>query len=519
METLKHLLGLMDEGKRIYQIHEESEMDAEEFAYCKTMYNVVFGPNGICDTLGPTWEMIHDPRFTKIENSFIVKRRAFFGGDARQGKQYVSTDGFSTSTIEDLEQYSEILGEGRHYHNCLVHPNASCPTRLWLERVFSGYTDYNPGELYCTCSGVRRDPRTWKNASDEEIWELIRQESPNRAFDKDGVATNYGKLLFTLMREDVVGLIADYAETARADSYTFLDTGDPVGDAAAIRENDPNGADRPRILQEVDLLEQALSYRATLRVGAVKLIKSIKLDTTLKGRVTELTDAERDQVLSIVYRANWPEDKIKVMSEVLYYVVDCTSRPLEERLKEQLAVGAKKAQDMVAGLKDGSIQPINQDTDPTAEVELDEHAKIVEEIMRDPLKTELFMLYVDAEKRGNTAVAELLSPVFSSAEYDLTVEHYFELLNAIQTGSKSLPADLGNRVLGVSQTSFSSLTHYQEISPEDEAISKVIAEFKAHAKEHDTGCELREHFTSHIDKSGNEFDCEHMCTCGQTQDI
>src|SRR5208337_2462289 len=150
MDRIKNILGMLDEGKRIYRI-QEGEVQREEFLYCQIIDQLVFGEKGYVATLGPTWSMIHDPRFIKIENTFIVSRRALFGGDARLGKQYISSDGTFSSTIGDLEQYAEILGEGRHFHNVLVHPNTKCPTRKWLERIHTPTQIKASLNLECIC--------------------------------------------------------------------------------------------------------------------------------------------------------------------------------------------------------------------------------------------------------------------------------------------------------------------------------------------------------------------------------
>ena len=82
--------------------------------------------------------MIHDPRFVNIENMMVQERKAIFGGDARVGKQYFSDDGAMNSSVSDLEKYAELLGEGRNFHNVLVHPDSKCQKRMWLERIYTG---------------------------------------------------------------------------------------------------------------------------------------------------------------------------------------------------------------------------------------------------------------------------------------------------------------------------------------------------------------------------------------------
>ena len=74
------------------------------------------------------------------------------------GKQYISSDGQFTSTVVDIENYSEVLGEGRYFYYVLSHPEKNCPLRNWYLRIFpemmkkQGLTiPEAAAELACTC--------------------------------------------------------------------------------------------------------------------------------------------------------------------------------------------------------------------------------------------------------------------------------------------------------------------------------------------------------------------------------
>jgi hypothetical protein len=110
---IKSLMGLLDGGKRVYQ-QKDGEVDADQFEYCQVLNQILFGPKGLVDTLGPTWEMVHDPRFEKIENLFVITKKSMFGGDAREGVQTQTADGTFTGSFAGLQQYAEMLGEGRY---------------------------------------------------------------------------------------------------------------------------------------------------------------------------------------------------------------------------------------------------------------------------------------------------------------------------------------------------------------------------------------------------------------------
>jgi hypothetical protein len=434
-DIIQQMLGMLQDEKRIYRI-QEGEVAREEFEYCQIIDQVVFGEKGYVETLGPTWNLIHDPRFVKIENAFIVNRRSTFGGDARIGKQYISSEGQFSSTVADLEQYSEILGEGRHFHNCLTHPNAGeCPVRKWLERTHTKTYVLPRRDLaeMCKCDpNTKLDPHVLKDMSDDFLWALIKSECPNY-FTKDGKPNLMATRLFDLFRADLVGLIADYAVTPLVDEWVLLETGDLVEENAQNAEWADNP---PRVFLEVDLLEKALTYRATLRATAAKILKNIGFSKQLEALTgngeLELTDIERDEMLRMVYASDWPDGRADLITKLTNFVASTIQIPFDVREREQLAVASEESKTTVAGLMAGTIDSINHYTEPAAEVGQDEHAAIVESIMKNPYKQELFLEYADAEKRNEKAVVEILAPVFLSPNYELGPTAYQQLKDRIQ---------------------------------------------------------------------------------------
>src|SRR5271157_593085 len=394
-DLLRRVFGMLQDQVRIYQIAEDREVVRDEFEYCQVMWQVVFGDKGFAETLGPTWRMIHDPRFVAIENMMVQERKAIFGGDARVGRQYFNDDGVMNSTVSDLEKYAEILGEGRNFHNVLVHPDKNCQQRMWLERIHTGYTNIKPyADFKCTCGGAATSPTEFYKAPEEDIWALIKRESPNRAVTQSGEKTAYGKLMYNLIRADLVGLIHDYAETPLIDSYVYLRDHGVVTSTENVAFIDPHGQEAPRVLQEVDILEQALTHRATLRITAYKLLKKTgfehKLQQITGSEFFELTDIERDEILRMVYASDYPEPDFELKKGKTIQV-PANWRPFHVRLKEwqqaleakildyvrencmgldaslresaQLAIEQQEAQATIAGLMNGSIQPINQYTE------------------------------------------------------------------------------------------------------------------------------------------------------------
>lgn len=462
--NLKRMLGLVDDGKREYRFV-SGEVTREEYEYCQTLDMLLFGNGGYIETLGPTWDLVHDPRFVKIESTFIVNRRAVFGGDAHVGKQYISSDGAFTSTIADLEQYSETLGEGRYFYYLISHPNENCPTRHWYLRIFpemlakQGVTVPEAGALTCTCtdeasfeSRVWDDPCTFKDAPDDVLWALIKNECPNY-FNREGKPNAVATRLYDLFRADLIGLIADYAVTPLSDVYIELDTGDVLGQQTFT---DQNGF-VPNVFLEVDILEKALTQRAILRATAAKILRQMGFHKIIKeelGGDVRLTDVERDQLLRLIYNPppiagvtyepgnNWFGYLHVVRNEVTNFVkaIRAQGKTYEEREREQLELASHKAAFTFMGLASGTIQPINQFTEPEVDVALDPHAEIMQAILKNPLKQELFMMWADAERRGDGGKTDderlkmrklysILTPVFTDPEFVVDEPRFNEYMN------------------------------------------------------------------------------------------
>lgn len=482
-DILKRVFGMLDDKVRIYQILEEREVTQSEFEYCQIMFNIVFGEKGFAETLGPTWQMIHDPRFNTIEGLMIVNRHAIFGGDARLGKQYIGDDGTADTTISDLEKYAEIICEGRNFHNVLAHPDQKCQKRLWLERIYKGFTNIKPYSAFgCTCEktfpSLTRDPSTFKDASDAEVWALIKQECPNRGFRSTGEPLPYGTLMFNLIRADLIGMIHDYAETPLIDSYVYLRDHGVVQAPETVDNVDPWGQEAPRVLQEIDILEQALTHRAAMRVVAYKLLKKIGFQHKLQATYPDfqLTDFERDELLRLIYTSDYPVQDEKrdpngiwfrihqdswekrIAVTIWEFVEECRKNSFEYRQQDQLLVAQTKAQRIVNDLVHGQMQPINTYTEPTEEIPADHsegevmaYADMVQAIMSNEFKSELYLVLVEAEKQNDTAVIDLLTPVFLTPDYPLDEKGFYNILESIRIGSRSLRAERLDAIRGVKQ--------------------------------------------------------------------
>lgn len=492
-DLLKRVFGMLDDKVRIYQILEDREVQRDEFQYCQVMFNIVFGDKGFADTLGPTWDMIHDPRFAVIEALMIVERHAIFGGDARLGKQYINDDGSFSTSLSDLEKYAEILGEGRNFHNVLAHPDKNCQKRMWLERIYRGFTNIQPyADFGCTCTSAATDPSTFKDAPDADVWALIQQECPNRGFRSDGTHLAYGRLMFDLIRADLIGLVHDYAETPLIDSYVFLRDHGVVQGGEAVESVDPWGQEAPRVLQEIDILEQALTHRAAMRVTAYKLLKKVGFERKLQAIPDfQFTDFERDELLRLIYTSDYPEQndghdpqgimfrvnldawEKRISNTIWEFVEHCRQNSFEYRQQDQLLVGQTRAKRTIDQLVRGEIKSINAYTEPTAEIPADHgenevmaYSEMIKAIMSNEFKQELYMVLIEAEKQNDTAVIDILTPVFLTPDYPLDERGFYNILESIRIGSRSLRAERMDAIRGTKQTGDNTKTDVVELEGE-----------------------------------------------------
>jgi hypothetical protein len=385
-----------DDVKRIYKM-QEGEVEKEEFLFCRDIDKIVFGDKGYVETLGPTWQLVHDPRFLKLEACFIHDRMAMFGGDARLGRQYVDGENFLSTTIADLEQYAEIIGEGRHLRKTVVDAGL------------------NPQNFY--------------KQSDSMIWAIIKQECPNY-FTLESKPNKMANTLYQMIKCDLIGLIDDYAQEPLVDQFVEVDSLNVVNNP-----NDP-GLDRdknPIVYLEVDLIEKALTMRAMLRATAYRVFVSLGFQKYLTENES-LTDLECDNLLRMLYQSNWPDEKPKIISDLMQYIHLCNSKPYDERLQEQLALAKVNSQEVATKLRSGEMQRINQYTEPVTDVE-DHATRELKAIINDPLKHELFQAWVAAEKRGDMAAFEAVRPIMEDPDYVITESEFKEKMLLLYNGN------------------------------------------------------------------------------------
>jgi hypothetical protein len=471
MDTgIRRLLGIVNDGKRVYQISEaDSEVSREEFEHARIIYDVTFvGDKSYAATLGSTWSMVMDPRFNRVEGCFVIDRKAMFGGDARLGKQFINDKGMFSSTVNDLEQYSEILAEGRHFIES-----------LWAFAVERGILTLYPDqhfqpELIASAAPLSREPITYAEAAltyqgkfaslhflpqltaerqeavlayaksltifepkqfhaaeEDLIWEFLRhRENVPNYFDQKGKPNQLAKVLHACIRQDLVGLVYDFTQIANVQEWTLLETGDVVTEAQMA------DTEVARVWLEVDLLEKALSYRATLQVTAAKILDTRMIRRFLKMTNMEpenirITDVERMGLLAVVYTSDYPDKIHDLFLAINSYLADTLRLPYEERLAAQLGKLQAESQERVEGLRNGSIQPITRYTEPEVLLDEDDETRLTRDILDNPLRHEIFLLYTRCEKFDMTDAMEILRPAATDPNFRVTEESFAEVMNAV----------------------------------------------------------------------------------------
>ena len=213
--------------------------------------------------------------------------------------------------------------------------------------------------------------------------------------------------------------------------------------------------------------------------------------------------------------------------KLLSYISGVTRKPYEERLKAQLAVSSQNALEDCHDLQTGKLEPINSYTEPKVEVKLDPHAAVMEAILRNPLKQELFIIWADAEERSNISTDEedklsmsklysILTPVFTNPELHVGDEEFAEYMRqASELGyfpEGARPVSGEGRV----RAGRGSLRPQPKAQGEAWGDAPALAEggasggpggFPSPSARPCKSCPFYEHYLEHITKEGDEYDC------------
>jgi hypothetical protein len=345
------LLSTMSFGggdTRILHVDPE-RVEKEEFEAAAVLTDIIWGPEGLAYYLGPTWSMVHDPRFMKIERTAVIEKSSMSGGKVHKGVSIIQALDLRSKIeiVDDLEIYSELIGEGRHF----------------LE----------------ACRAREIDPHTLQD-DETLIWELMRAECSNYQ-RRNGTWNDEAHRLVRMIKEGLVGLVADYCDTAFSQDWIRMDTQEivPKGARVMARQDEipvEEGVtliekldlasvpvldaeqDIPTVAVEIDSIQRCLTMRAQVRMTALRCLQQfpgIKKED-LEGVI--LTDAETDQICQILFSIEHQDKLYTVMPQVINLVKKAQAISFERRLADELALAQQTSQDFCAKLKSGEIEPI-----------------------------------------------------------------------------------------------------------------------------------------------------------------
>ena len=416
MNLESQLLGMLcDRGGRQIRLT-QSEYDQAQHELCMGLAQMIWGEKGLVDSLGHVWGFVMDPRFTECEKAWYKKIKitgsATYGknSEVEYGSVLVGDDGsLTTPRLMTLDQYAEIIGEGRHF----------------IEVVNKRNPHYNATEPYYYFTTY--DPALVKDWSDEDIWALIKQECGNY-FTQKGEPNQLAKTLFQMFKADWLGLITDYALMSNIDQWVFAETGDV---APRTLRADP---DNPIVHAEIEYLDRALTFRTMLRGNTVKVLIKLggnKLSKDIEGLV--LTEFEKDEVLKEVFRYKYDEI-YKALPVVLSMFKNAKEVPFDERENLQLGIFRKRSKSQMAKLASGELKPLDLlDGD---EESLDEEMQSLAKIQHDENLVTLFYVQIQADELVKAYpkmqnVLDIVKPYLDAANPIPQVE-FDSLLDTIQ---------------------------------------------------------------------------------------
>lgn len=376
-DPFRNLLGIGGAGCREVYVDPE-KVSKEEFEAAACFTDVIFGAEGLAEMLGPTWNLVHDPRFLAIERTWAREEVGMLGGVRMKGVSIIDALDQKTKikVIEDPELYSEMLAEGRHFRDC--------------------------------CLAQDIDPQTFGD-SQELIWRLIGQECSNYQ-RRDGTWNDLAKTLAEMLRLGLVAMVDDYAEVAYSRDWIRMDTGE-VCDKNEVFWDPNSGMQIPVVAVEVDTLHKALVMRAQVRATALRLMKSHPGIDWKEFESTRLTDAESDKLCVLLFGVDY--DKLyTVMPEVLHLIRTAQTVDYDRREASQMRFHSATSKDVVAKLKSGEIEPIITPIEINPNAIVDPGAFLLR-IGSNPYIKETFQaLQLMAEKDGDAEAKDLATRAF-----------------------------------------------------------------------------------------------------------
>jgi hypothetical protein len=108
------------------------------------------------------------------------------------------------------------------------------------------------------------------------------------------------------------------------------------------------------------------TFRAQLRVTAAKILRLLGIDSMLGNLDIRTTDQERDNLLRIIYKSNWPDDRPELVSQLMGYIGQ--QGTWKERLAHQLRFASQESKAFIAGLETGETPAITRYTEPVVDI-------------------------------------------------------------------------------------------------------------------------------------------------------
>jgi hypothetical protein len=109
-----------------------------------------------------------------------------------------------------------------------------------------------------------------------------------------------------------------------------------------------------------------------------------------------------------------------------------SSVPLEERQKRANLFYKKTSQELVSKLKDGTLEPVSLTKEEEISIELTKEEQLALALHKEPLRRELFVMYVEAEEASDANTIRQIEPVL----YDLSVPITEEQLGLLKTSTR-----------------------------------------------------------------------------------
>ena len=392
MDPFRNLVGIGGAGCREVTV-DPSRVQAEEFETAKVFAQVIWGPEGYAEMLGPTWYLVHDPRFLKIERMWARETAGMLGGVVRRGISIVKALDLASNikVIEDPELYSEMLAEGRHFRDV----------------VLAAGLDVKAPEIDPECAE-----------------RLVRQECPNY-IRRNGELNDTALDLIAMLQAGLVSLVDDYAHLAYSRDWIRMDTNRVVAKDEVIW--DPmSGSQVPIIAVEVDTIHKALIMRAQVRTTALRLMKGFPGIKWEDFETTTLTDSESDQLCQLLFNTEY--DKLyKALPDVLNLIKKAQVIPYDQREHNELAELASTAADFMVKLQSGEIEPIitSLEEDPNAAVDPGE---FLNAISNNPYLNQTFTALQNLGERGDAEAEALSIQLFEQGGTDVLWGKVDELL-------------------------------------------------------------------------------------------